>query len=378
MSHVSVIGSAGMMRLTLIRTGIILVFSWIPSAGWTQEPYDIIYQLFYEVTVAPYQADSIIAANRHLYDQRFFGCMDALTARYTYLAQNHYEYCRERHPSEQQAHANCIRDNEAAKMRQWLLTMDAATREQIIWSQSMQGQAAIQGYQALGDQWLRNAETTIPGERPYLSCHYPRPIITASRIFAGPNQYPPQDFAAYGILAFRSRPSPHDRDRHLMICHAYVTSLPHTSEMSIPLSEQMVTVWPVDADADAEELNRMPPDVLCEFAVDQYGLVIAKQALRDAELAGVDTSDRGPFLLAWSPSIDKGKQDALVLVLDLSNVTTYPQAQQILLEWSSDIEQDPQFWSNGWNIERVRTEVRYWIDEYGPKVLVLFGLEPSE
>lgn len=67
-------------------------------------------------------------------------------------------------------------------------------------------------------------------------------IVTTSRIFAGPNQYPPKEFAAYGILAFRSRSSSYDRDRHLMICNAYVTTLPHGSELKVASSKQMDSV----------------------------------------------------------------------------------------------------------------------------------------
>lgn len=203
----------------------------------------------------------------------------------------------------------------------------------------------------------------------------PAPDVTASRIFAGPNQYPPEEFAAYGILAFRSRPSPYDRARHLMICNAYVTSLPHTFELTIARAEQMVTVWPVDSDSDASRLNRAPRNGICEIAVDNYGLVIAQQALKDAETAGVNTTDSGPFLFAWSPSTDKGKQDALVLVSDLSDVTTYEHAHEILLEWSRDIEQDPQLWSNGWDVERLRRKIRHWVDKYGPKALAVIGVK---
>jgi hypothetical protein len=127
----------------------------------------------------------------------------------------------------------------------------------------------------------------------------------------------------------------------------------------------MVTVWPVDSDAAAFNLNRRPREGICDIAVDYYGLVTAKQALKDAEFAGVDTSDNGPFLLAWSPSTDKGKQDTLILVADLSDVTTYAQAHQILLKWSRDIEEDPQLWSrDGWDIERLRTKIRLWVDKF--------------
>jgi TolB-like protein len=199
--------------------------------------------------------------------------------------------------------------------------------------------------------------------------------VTASRIFSGPSQYPPNEFAAYGILAFRSRASSHDLSRYLMICEAYVASLPHASELAIPHHLQMATVWPINSDANADKINRLPRENICHKAVSSYGLVTALQALKDAELAGVDTSGPGPFLLAWSPSATKGRSDVLVLTSDLSNVTTFKQARSILLRWSRDIEQDPALWEKGWNIEKLRVNIRLWVDEYGPKVLTLFGIK---
>ena len=159
-----------------------------------------------------------------------------------------------------------------------------------------------------------------------------------------------------------------------MICTAYVSNLPHTSELEIPTTEQMVTVWPMDSDFEAllMDLWLRRPGV-CEFAVDNYGLVVAKQALKEAELAGVDTTDSGPLLLAWSPSTDKGKRDALVLVSDLSDITTYEQADGRFRKWSRDIESDPKLWTNGWDVERLRETIRNWVDAYGTKALALFG-----
>ena len=37
---------------------------------------------------------------------------------------------------------------------------------------------------------------------PYGGAHKRAGVVIASRGFAGPTQYPPEDFAAYGILAF--------------------------------------------------------------------------------------------------------------------------------------------------------------------------------
>lgn len=200
--------------------------------------------------------------------------------------------------------------------------------------------------------------------------------VRASRIFASPNRHPPTEFAAYGILAFRSRPSPFNRDRHMMFCHAYLAVLPHASELAVPRSEQMVTVWPVSSDEASALLNLLSTQInrlqiACQMAVEDYGLVIAKQALKDAEMSGRNLSGGGPYLLAWSPSADKGKPDALVLVSDLSDITTYEQAQERFLAWSRDIESDPALWARGWDVERLRVRIRSWVDKYGEKALAM-------
>ena len=63
-----------------------------------------------------------------------------------------------------------------------------------------------------------------------------------------------------------------------------------------------------------------------------------------------------------------------MLVINLSSVTTYGQAQQILAEWSRDIEQNPELWKDGWDIEKLRLEIRLWVDKYGAQILTLFGV----
>jgi hypothetical protein len=243
-------------------------------------------------------------------------------------------------------------------------------------------ETGLQSEQTMSPDWQRieeGADRCNPCRRtpPSAETEVPRglPIVTASRLFVGPSNYPPTDFAAYGILAFRSRSSPYDRDRHLMFCNAYVATLPHADELAVPRAEQMVTVWPLNSDDSSNRLNQ-PQDHakdICQIAVDNYGLVIAQQAIKDAEFTGRNLARSGPFLLAWSPSADKGKQDALVLVSDLSDVTTYEQAHERFLAWARDIESDPSLWMNGWDLERVRTYIRHWVDKYGEKSLALFS-----
>lgn len=132
----------------------------------------------------------------------------------------------------------------------------------------------------------------------------------------------------------------------------------------------------VDADGLANLLNDDRRDLSAtatfESAVDNYGLLLALQAIKDAKAASARVSGQGPFLLAWSPSSDKGKPNTIVLRADLSNVTTLQQAAEFFRQWRSDIELNPLLWTNGWDIEKLRTMLRLWADKYGPLLLASF------
>lgn len=208
--------------------------------------------------------------------------------------------------------------------------------------------------------------------------------VTPSRMFISAGQYPPDSFRAYGILAFPQRASPDTKKRHLMICNAYVSALPHSTELKgVPLSSQMVTVWPIENTelATKVDLNTTRGNV-CEVAVDHYGLVVAKSALNDAAKAATvehdlvrgDTLDfnnlkQGPYLLAWAPGSKKGDPDALVLVIDLTRVNLPEHATNIFSRWIKEIEQDPTLWSNGWDIPALRLKLKLWADDLGDSLI---------
>jgi hypothetical protein len=201
------------------------------------------------------------------------------------------------------------------------------------------------------------------------------PRVWATRIFAGPNQYPPTEFAAYGIVAFRARATQADRSRYNMICEAYVGGLPAFSEVNAPIQQQMATVWPIESNAVATQLNNAQRASLCRNAIDRYGLVTSIKAIDAARRSGVPFNGIGPFLLAWSPPTTEGKLNALVLVADLSDVTTAAQAAEIFAQWSDDIQKDPDLWQRGWNIAKLRIKIQLWADRYGKQILKLFGGE---
>jgi hypothetical protein len=214
--------------------------------------------------------------------------------------------------------------------------------------------------------------TVLPGEIPSRGIGGGS-AIRAARLFAGPDQYPPEAFAAYGIVAFRARASSGERERHVMLCEAYVATLPRSAELTVPVEEQMVTVWPIDDDKVADELNQLRGGEICDRAVGHYGLPTALQAIGDAGDARLGRDRRGPFLLAWSPSGDKGDPEALMLIADLTDVTTYAQAEAFFVLWRTDIEANPEYWNRGWNVERLRVAIQLWVDRYGSQIFSVLG-----
>lgn len=162
--------------------------------------------------------------------------------------------------------------------------------------------------------------------------------VKASRSFFGPHGYPPEKFAAYGIVAFPARPTAETIDRYLAVCRAYWATLDPPSELDTPIHEQMVTVWPVETDHLADQLNadRSTQPIVCQPAVENYDLDTGKTAIRHARLASELTdpdalSGRGPFLLASSPSSEKGHNETLVLAFNLSYISQYSDILRALL-----------------------------------------------
>jgi hypothetical protein len=206
---------------------------------------------------------------------------------------------------------------------------------------------------------------------------------TASRVFAGPGQYPPSDFQAYGIIAFRSSVTSESRLRYLAICQAYLSTIPAASvleDRGVALGEQMATIWPLQDGSLSDELNESgDAQDRCSEIVSAIDIITSRHAITNATRSNerVDLSDRGPYLIAWSPSTAYGRPETAVLIGDLSNVTTLAEAIRVFSDWAVDIEQNPDLWSDGWDSERVRAVLRQWADRWGRVLLRVFGLEEA-
>ena len=167
-------------------------------------------------------------------------------------------------------------------------------------------------------------------------------------------------------MAFPQRSTPQTERRHISICHAFLASLPDTSEINRPPSDQMVTVWPVESETVASELSHRTGESICQLAVTRYHLRSALLALRQAKTdKAINLSGEGPYLLAWAPSSEKGKSSAIVLIYDLSNDVRPEQYAASFRAWRNDIERKPELWRHGWSLADLRNVIRNWADRWG-------------
>lgn len=205
--------------------------------------------------------------------------------------------------------------------------------------------------------------------------------VQASRAFAGPGDFPPSGFAGYGILAFPVSPQA-SPDRFKIFCEAYAFTFSTSDDLAargVTIAEQMVTVLPVSSSETAFELAALDASEACDLALSEYDVTQAQSAIAKAEAASERTDgiksleERGPFLLAWAPGQTFGSRDALVLVADLSNSATREQAALDMRTWRRDIEQDPNLWRTGWNVEGVRLLAQRWVDRRGAAIIKLIG-----
>ena len=222
-----------------------------------------------------------------------------------------------------------------------------------------------------------------PESLPQSSPPEPVPQINASRLFAGPDQYPPRDFAAYGILAFRSEATSQSQNRYLAICEGFLASLPAAPVLEnrgVPMAEQMATVWPLYDGRLADDLNGTntggAPLNRCREIVAGIDIITSGDAISQARRAsdGESLQGAGPFLIAWSPSTTFGQANVPVLVKDLSSVTTIQQATNLFLAWADDIQRNPDLWRGGWDLELLRETLRDWADRFGHGILSVIGL----
>lgn len=193
----------------------------------------------------------------------------------------------------------------------------------------------------------------------------PAGTLTAVRALILPDEMPPSGVAAYGMVAFPALPLPGDRPRFGFVCEAYRSTLISTeAAKAVPLDRQMITFWPVTARAEGGD------DPECGGMIDRYDLKAGLDAIRDADTGRQQfASRRGPFLIAWSPTASRALPDAVILVIDMSNLESAESFQETFKAWRQKIVDDPKFWENGFSLEEVRLALRDALDAYGARLV---------
>ena len=193
------------------------------------------------------------------------------------------------------------------------------------------------------------------------------PTLVPVRSYLRAMDIPPPQTGAYGVVAFRSKPSSTNRDRLLNACIAYTAHLPRTETLppSLPITDQMLTIWPLE---DPSAPAAIADD--CQFVVDHYDLHGGTSAIQDAQKHGGELDGQGPFLIGWFPSNSRGVPDKVVLVVDLSSFESQDSFDSAFLFWQTKIVENPMLWVSGFSAERLRLAIRDFVDHYGQDVMI--------
>jgi hypothetical protein len=228
-------------------------------------------------------------------------------------------------------------------------------------------------------EFSRPVETSAPAEKSAPSVSQParepasvnvgaeKPAWTPLqplRAYLSAKDIPPPDVGAYGLVVFRSRPTPANREKLMKVCLSFVAHFDPSTKGTAAVGDQMWTVWPVD-DPNAKEVKKDD----CSYAIEHYDLIAAENAISDATLQHADFSGEGPFLVGWSPSKSRKIPDSVILVVDMSSDQTQQEIDHQFEFWKNEIVGDPEKWRGGFLTERIKERLRQYADRYGPALL---------
>lgn len=147
-----------------IFTIIITILLFIPNNGFTQQPYTIIYDLYYRLMISPETGNQLIATNATLFNSRFYSCLASVRQRAFDEARQHTAVCNQH--SDPRWRAQCETTNEGAKLYRWTNEIELVCRGSDLWANTLTGQATIIGKRALDStspgQWEQIINSVLP------------------------------------------------------------------------------------------------------------------------------------------------------------------------------------------------------------------------
>ena len=112
------------------------------------------------------------------------------------------------------------------------------------------------------------------------------------RAWLAAKDIPPVGAGAYGLVVFHSKPTTASRAKLDMVCAAFVAFFPRNETATVPVEDQMITVWPLD---NPDSIEAKQDD--CDYALNHYDLIAAEQAIGDAQLQHANFDGAGPYLV---------------------------------------------------------------------------------
>ena len=93
----------------------------------------------------------------------------------------------------------------------------------------------------------------------------PATPLTPLRDYLSNDDIPPPDIGGYGMVVLQFKATDANRAKLGIVCRDFVSFFPKTKGSKVPAKDQMVTIWPIEADfvAEAEKDD-------CDFSLQHY------------------------------------------------------------------------------------------------------------
>ena len=157
------------MRNIPLLIGAVLVCCLVSAHVDAQQEYTVVYELYYQLTLYPENADELIRRNQTAFDSRFHSCLNVVQERAAQASRRHIAYCNQ--ITDPHARSRCIQNDEGRKFWTWCRTLRSVARGEVRWSDTLQAQAAFVAKQALGaEMYEQIVRSTVPKWRSMLVC----------------------------------------------------------------------------------------------------------------------------------------------------------------------------------------------------------------
>lgn len=171
-------------------------------------------------------------------------------------------------------------------------------------------------------------------------------------------ELPAVGYGAYGYVIFTHRPLVSVGSRAQAFCEVYMAGLESAAEyQGLPRASVMPTYWVLSRGAGSTRN--------CNRLVSEYDYARATVMASAVDALGA----QGPLLVAWGTPFERAAgQSALVFDLSRLPPQEFPDA---LAVWRDRITRSPDTWQNGFQIERIRLELKGFLLEQTPGVLAV-------